>query len=223
MHRAQRRGAVRTGRFFFRKDVLPAGDSPDASRTPSECGSACGPGSGASSPGRKERALRNCRPPLPGTVDLYAPNGIIHTRSVASTPRAQQRGSRAPVGFALARPSASLSCAHRHRSHAPIGITLARPTASLTRAQRRCSRAPNGVVCARPTASTARAQRPRQWAHSGVNRFRSSAPLTCANGVACMLCKPGFPPFSRPATVIAHPFSCSLSLLGRCILLCLVL
>jgi glutamate--cysteine ligase catalytic subunit len=77
MQRAQRRGAVRTGRFFFRKDVLPPGGSPSsgASRAPSECGSASGPGtgSGASSPGRKERALRNCYPPPPEPAPGTAP------------------------------------------------------------------------------------------------------------------------------------------------------
>lgn len=66
MGRAQQRDAAVSGKFFFRKDVLPAGQS-----VPSSVASS----SGESSPcgERKENKLRNCFDPLPLPV-----NGVVH-------------------------------------------------------------------------------------------------------------------------------------------------
>lgn len=61
MARAQRRDAARSGKFYFRKDVLPPGHTTLTSSPPS-----C---SGLSSPVEgtpvKEKLLRNCFPPVP--------------------------------------------------------------------------------------------------------------------------------------------------------------
>ena len=71
MARAQKRDAIRQGKFFFRKNVLPPGDMSPTMSTP--------PSSGSSSPvewqdgiPQKERKLRNCfprAPPPPMLVD----------------------------------------------------------------------------------------------------------------------------------------------------------
>ncbi|KZP05501.1 glutamate-cysteine ligase catalytic subunit [Athelia psychrophila] len=63
MQRAQRRGASRTRRFFFRKDVLPPGQtaptpSQSGERTPDGC-------SDCARIRRKETQMRNCFPALP--------------------------------------------------------------------------------------------------------------------------------------------------------------
>lgn len=68
MARAQKRNALHTQKFFFRKDVFPPGGP---SRPESRCSSCSS--SGASSPlsspvdgtPRKERMLRNCWPDVP--------------------------------------------------------------------------------------------------------------------------------------------------------------
>lgn len=67
MQRAQLRDASRSQKFFFRKDVLPPGQtSPSPSNSgessPADC-SDCG------SIRRKETKMRNCFPALPRPVD----------------------------------------------------------------------------------------------------------------------------------------------------------
>lgn len=62
MERAQRRDAARSGKFYFRKSVLPPGHTSPTISTPSS--------SGSSSPAEwsapaKEKKLRNCFPPVP--------------------------------------------------------------------------------------------------------------------------------------------------------------
>jgi len=64
MGRAQQRDAVRSGKFYFRKSVLPPGQTTPTPSTPSSSGS-CSPieWSGNGIP-VKEKKLRNCFPPL---------------------------------------------------------------------------------------------------------------------------------------------------------------
>jgi glutamate--cysteine ligase catalytic subunit len=62
MGRAQERNAAVSGKFFFRKDVLPAGQSvPPSVASSSGKSSPCGD--------RKEKKLRNCFDPLPVPVN----------------------------------------------------------------------------------------------------------------------------------------------------------
>ena len=64
MHRAQKRDAARTGKFFFRKSVLPPGYISPTISTPSSSGSSSPVGwQDGSFP--KERRLRNCFPRVP--------------------------------------------------------------------------------------------------------------------------------------------------------------
>lgn len=61
MARAQRRDAARSGKFYFRKDVLPPGHATLTISPPSYSG-LCSPVEGAPA---KEKLLRNCFPPVP--------------------------------------------------------------------------------------------------------------------------------------------------------------
>jgi glutamate--cysteine ligase catalytic subunit len=71
MQRAQKRGAARDQKFFFRKDVFPPGQE---SRTPSIASSSC-PASPtdetASQQLRKDKRLRNCYPSAPRPQNGY--------------------------------------------------------------------------------------------------------------------------------------------------------
>ncbi|KAF9227348.1 GCS-domain-containing protein [Gyrodon lividus] len=62
MERAQKRDAVRAGRFVFRKNVLPPGYASPTISTPSSSGS-CSPAEWNDGAPPKERRLRNCFPP----------------------------------------------------------------------------------------------------------------------------------------------------------------
>jgi len=64
MARAQKRDAVREGKFFFRKNVLPPGYISPAMSTPSSSGS-CSPVEWQGGIPPKERKLRNCFPRVP--------------------------------------------------------------------------------------------------------------------------------------------------------------
>ncbi|KAF9241591.1 glutamate-cysteine ligase-domain-containing protein [Melanogaster broomeanus] len=70
MGRAQKRDAARTGKFFFRKNVLPPGYASPTRGTPSSCGS-CSPVEGNDGAPPKERRLINCFPRIarPPTLD----------------------------------------------------------------------------------------------------------------------------------------------------------
>ena len=71
MVRAQKRDAVRTGKFFFRRSVLPPGYISPTLSTPSSSGS-CSPVEWHDGIPPKERKLRNCFPrvrPPPILVD----------------------------------------------------------------------------------------------------------------------------------------------------------
>ncbi|KAH0827865.1 glutamate-cysteine ligase-domain-containing protein [Lanmaoa asiatica] len=64
MVRAQKRDAVGTGKFFFRKNVLPPGYISPTMSTPSSFGP-CSPAEWQSGMPPKERKLRNCFPRVP--------------------------------------------------------------------------------------------------------------------------------------------------------------
>lgn len=64
MVRAQKRDAVRQGKFFFRKNVLPPGYISPAMSTPCSSGS-CTPAEWQDGIPQKERKLRNCFPRVP--------------------------------------------------------------------------------------------------------------------------------------------------------------
>jgi glutamate--cysteine ligase catalytic subunit len=65
MQRAQKRDAVLSEKFFFRKDVFPPGSStPSSAASESSC---CGCGDGKT----KEKKLKNCFPPLPKPANGY--------------------------------------------------------------------------------------------------------------------------------------------------------
>ena len=76
MVRAQRRDAVRSQKFYFRKDVFPPTSS-SASSIASSCASSPidGPQLGLNGT-RKEKKLRNCFPPAPKPYIDYS-NGAI--------------------------------------------------------------------------------------------------------------------------------------------------
>jgi glutamate--cysteine ligase catalytic subunit len=61
MARAQRRDAARSGKFYFRKSVLPPGHTSPVISTPPSSGS-CSPTDGTPV---KEKKLRNCFPFVP--------------------------------------------------------------------------------------------------------------------------------------------------------------
>ncbi|KAG1870359.1 glutamate-cysteine ligase-domain-containing protein [Suillus tomentosus] len=61
MARAQKRDAVRSGKFYFRKDVLPPGHD-TLTISPLSCSGSSSPVEGAPA---KEKLLRNCFPPVP--------------------------------------------------------------------------------------------------------------------------------------------------------------
>lgn len=69
MSRAQKRDAVGTGKFFFRKNVLPPGYISPTMSTPSSSGS-CSPVEGQNDMPPKERKLRNCFPRVPPPLEL---------------------------------------------------------------------------------------------------------------------------------------------------------
>lgn len=63
MEKAQQRDAALSGRFHFRKDVFPPGQS-----SPSSSAASCSSGTSSptdDTPRPKEKKLRNCFPPLP--------------------------------------------------------------------------------------------------------------------------------------------------------------
>lgn len=64
MSRAQRRDAARSGKFYFRKSVLPPGHTSPTISTPSSSGS-CSPVELSMGAPTKEKKLRNCFPPVP--------------------------------------------------------------------------------------------------------------------------------------------------------------
>ncbi|OAX39118.1 GCS-domain-containing protein [Rhizopogon vinicolor AM-OR11-026] len=64
MSRAQRRDAARSGKFYFRKSVLPPGRTTPIASTPSSSGS-CSPVEWSKDAPAKEKKLRNCFPPVP--------------------------------------------------------------------------------------------------------------------------------------------------------------
>ncbi|KZT10714.1 glutamate-cysteine ligase catalytic subunit [Laetiporus sulphureus 93-53] len=74
MERAQKRDAVHSQKFFFRKDVFPPTSS--SSRASSRCSSCSSSGhsspvDGADDAPKKERRLRNCFPPVPKPSNGY--------------------------------------------------------------------------------------------------------------------------------------------------------
>ncbi|KAG9316627.1 glutamate-cysteine ligase, catalytic subunit [Chiua virens] len=69
MTRAQKRDAAHTGKFFFRKNVLPPGYISPAMSTPSSSGS-CSPVDWQDGMPPKERKLRNCFPRVPAPYIL---------------------------------------------------------------------------------------------------------------------------------------------------------
>ncbi len=75
MDRAQRRDAIHTQKFYFRKDVFPPG-IPSPISTPNSSGTASPiePNGTNGIPRRKERKLRNCFAAVPAPE-----NGHIHT------------------------------------------------------------------------------------------------------------------------------------------------
>lgn len=73
MARAQKRDAVRSQKFYFRKDVFP----PGSSRASSVCSSgASSPVDGPGGTQQKERKLRNCFPSIPRPVDGFDPRPV---------------------------------------------------------------------------------------------------------------------------------------------------
>lgn len=71
MQRAQKRDAVLSEKFFFRKDVFPPGSTtPSSAASESSC---CGCGDGKA----KEKKLKNCFPPLPKPANGYVV-GSVH-------------------------------------------------------------------------------------------------------------------------------------------------
>lgn len=64
MARAQKRDAIRQGKFFFRKSVLPPGYMSSTTSTPSSSGWST-PAEGQDGIPKKERKLRNCFPRVP--------------------------------------------------------------------------------------------------------------------------------------------------------------
>ncbi|PCH43378.1 glutamate-cysteine ligase catalytic subunit [Wolfiporia cocos MD-104 SS10] len=71
MVRAQKRDAVRSQKFFFRKDVFPLGGWSSASSSCSSCSSPVG--ETTDGPPKKEKKLRNCYPSAPRPQ-----NGYLH-------------------------------------------------------------------------------------------------------------------------------------------------
>lgn len=61
MARAQKRDAARSGKFYFRKDVLPPGHD-TLTISPLSCSGSSSPVEGAPA---KEKLLRNCFPSVP--------------------------------------------------------------------------------------------------------------------------------------------------------------
>ena len=65
MGRAQLRGASRSRRFYFRKDVLPPGYTSPVASTPSSSGDSSPVENGCCKGRGKEAKMRNCFPSLP--------------------------------------------------------------------------------------------------------------------------------------------------------------
>ncbi|KAI0930145.1 hypothetical protein AcV5_006934 [Taiwanofungus camphoratus] len=70
MSRAQKRGAVHSQKFYFRKDVFLSGYSSSSASTCSSCASS--PVEGTNGIPKKDKKLRNCFPPIPQPENGYS-------------------------------------------------------------------------------------------------------------------------------------------------------